>query len=467
MKIDLRQFRRGGAPRELAPSFDVKAGFDGNSDADRDESLNRRLWRPIVIGSVIIAVFVFGFLIYAAISQISGAVVSSGVVRVEGNRQTIKHRDGGVIRQILVAEGERVAANEPLIIFDELQPRAQVAVLQSQEDGLLSQYARYQAEATRAPNISFPKELLTRQSNPEVAALIQTQQNLFASRRLFLEGQSAVLAQRMEQLDTRIEGLRTQIDSIDEQIALTEEELAGYRTLNEKGYAPKNLLLRYERSLADLRGRRGSLISDVSRTEEQKGETRLQLTSLLRQYQTEAAEGLRDTQTRLADVSPRLAAAKETLERTVVRSPVDGYVLNLTQFTVGGVAAPGETLMDIVPTNDSLVISARVSPQDIDQVEPGMSASVQLSAYSSRRLRALDAQVLTVGADRLLDERTGEPYFPVSLDVNVAELKDLGEGVRLTPGMPVQVMIKTGDRSILSFLLNPIEDTVNRALREP
>lgn len=466
MKIDFRSFRPGAPNREFQPQ-DLEAPTHFGREQTLSDEQRRRIWRPIIIGSAIIAIFVFGFLIYAAISQVSGAVVSSGVVRVEGNRQTIKHRDGGVIQEIIVTEGARVSSGQPLIIFDDLQARAQVDVLQNQEDSIQAQYARYHAEATRAANIAFPKDLLARQADPRVVGLIQTQQNLFASRRLYLDGQSAVLHQRMEQLDTRIQGLQTQIQSIDEQIALTEEELSGYETLHEKGYAPKNLLLRYERSLADLRGRRGSLVSDVARTQEQKGETRLQLTSLLQQYQTEASEGLRAAQAQLSDVSPRLSAAKEMLDRTVVRSPVDGYVLNLTQFTVGGVAAPGETLMDIVPANEQLVVSARVKPEDIDQVEPGMTATVRLSAYSSRKVRAVDGHVLTVGADRLVDDRTGDAYFPVTLSVDPSELAKLGAGVELSPGMPVQVMIKTGDRSILSFLLDPIEETVTHALREP
>lgn len=467
MKIDFRSFRPGAANREIQPLAIDAPGEFGREQTSLSDEQRRRIWRPIIVGSAVIAVFVVGFIIYAALSQVSGAVVSSGVVRVEGNRQTIKHRDGGVVREILVSEGARVDSGQPLIIFDDLQPRAQVDVLQNQEDSLQAQYARYRSEATRATNISFPKELLARQADPRVAGLIQTQQNLFASRRLYLDGQAAVLNQRMEQLDTRIQGLQTQIQSIDEQIALTEEELSGYEILHEKGYAPKNLLLRYERSLADLRGRRGSLISDVARTQEQKGETRLQLTSLMQQYQTEASEGLRDAQAQLSDVSPRLSAAREMLDRTVVRSPVDGYVLNLTQFTVGGVASPGETLMDIVPANEQLVVSARVKPEDIDQVEPGMTATVRLSAYSSRKVGAVDGRVLTVGADRLVDDRTGDAYFPVTLNVDPSELSQLGAGVELSPGMPVQVMIKTGERSILSFLLDPIEETVSHALREP
>lgn len=456
MKLDL-----GPVRSYVAPSF-KESGPEPAVDAD----LQARLWRPIKIGSIIVAVFVFGLIVWASFTPVSTGVTSQGVLRVESNRKTLRHREGGTVRAILVKDGDRVRAGQPLIRFDDVQARAAFDVLQNQNDSLLAQSARFAAESTDRPTIDFPPDLMARMSDPRVAGLIRDQQFLFTSRLQLFESQSSVLRQRMDQLQTRIDGLQTQVASIDEQVRLTQEELTGYKSLYEKGYAPKTLILRYERAVADLEGRRGSLVSDISRTREQMGETSMQAVSLREERQSQAAEGLRDMQTRIADTAPRLTAAKQTLEGTLVRSPVDGYVLNLSQFTVGGVAGPGEHLVDVVPANEALVVTAMIRPQDIEEVHVGMDARVRPSAFSQRWVNPLMAKVTAVSADRLTDDKTGQGFFRADLAIDPAELKKLGKNVRLTSGMPADVMIVTGKRTIMGFLISPITDTLNDAFRE-
>lgn len=453
---------------EIGPlrSTYVEPSFGTGDENTVNPELERRLRRPMVVGGAVIGAFVIGLGLWAAVTPIDSGVTAPGELRVEQNRKTIRHLGGGVVKAILVKEGDRVRPGQALLLFDDVQPRAQVDVLQNQADSFQSQAVRMMAEATGRKSVEFPPELLSRMSDPRVAAMIRDQQFLFASRLQFYEGQLAVLNQRMEQALTHISGLQAQVDSIDEQVRLTQEELNGYQTLYEKGFAPKTLILRYQRGLADLAGRKGALIADISKTREQIGETRLQIVTLRDQRESQAADTARDMQSRLADTLPRLTAAQQQLNGATVRSPADGFVLNLSQFTVGGVAAPGEVLMDVVPANAPLMVTALIKPQDIDEVRPGMEAHVRLDAFNSRFVSPLPATVVTVSADRLTDQKTGQGYFKADLRIDPKELVKLGKGVRLTPGMPASTMIVTGKRTIMAFLVSPITDTLQDAFRE-
>jgi HlyD family type I secretion membrane fusion protein len=456
MKLDFN------APRPYeTPSF-------GDKDlVPLDGTMDRRIKRPIVVGSIVVGVFVVGLTLFAAIARIDSAVVAPGTVRVEDNRKTIRHREGGTVRAILVREGERVKQNQVLLTFDEVQPKSTTDVLQNQYDALLAQTARFQSEATSLQTVNFAPELTARAAtDPRVAGIIRDQEFLFSTRYSFFETQGAVLNQKLQQLETQIGGVQAQVDAVKESDALTREELAGYQTLYEKGYAPKTLILRYKRTLADLTGRRGQLIAEITRLREQIGETRLQITTLREQRISQAAEGLRQMQTGLAEVTPKLTAARQTLNAATVRSPADGYVLDLTQFTVGGIVAPGERLMSVVPADAPLIVTARIRPQDIDSVHDGMQARVRLSAFNARTAPPVDAEVLTVSADQLVDEKTGVGYFRADLRIPPAELAKLPKGSKLTPGMPAEAMIVTGRRSILSYIVSPITDTIRDALRE-
>jgi HlyD family type I secretion membrane fusion protein len=459
MKFDLEPIKRILGPiKPLDPRFDV-------SEPGPDKVLDKRMWRPIIIGCVVVGVFVFGMLIWAGFSQISSATSAQAEIRVEASRKTLRHREGGVVSEILVREGQRVAAGATLLRFDSVQAAAAVDVLQNQHDAVLAQSARFTAESVGARTLVLPPELTERMADPRVAGLIRDQQLLFNSRLQFFLSQEAVLGQRIDQLATQMVGVQAQLDSVDEQIALTREELAGYQTLYEKGYAPKTLILRYERSLSELGGRRGALTSELNRLRQAQGEARLQLTTLRNQRITEAAEGLRQMQTQLSDLGPRLTAAKQVLDRTTVRSPVDGYVLNLTQFTVGGVVTPGELLMDVVPADAPLIVHARIPPQDIDSVTVGQRARVEIIPFAQRS-SPLEAKVTSVSADRLVDAQSGAAYFLAELRIDPADLGKLPEGATLTPGMPARAMIITGRRSVLDYMVSPLTDTFEGALRE-
>jgi HlyD family type I secretion membrane fusion protein len=357
MKLDLTPVRSS----YVAPSF------DSDDRLPVDPALRHRMRRPMVVGGLFILVFVLGLGIWASFSSLANGVTAPGEVRVESNRKSLKaHREGGTVRQILVQEGQHVRAGQPLIVFNDIEARAAFDVLQNQYDSLEAQAARLQAEAVGRNTLEFPADLTARMSDPRVAGMIRDQQFLFTTRAQLFQSQISVLQQRIDQAKTQVMGDEAQVASVDEQAKLTQDELNGYQQLYDKGFAPKPVVLARQRAMADLAGRKGQLTADIGRIRQQMGETQMQMAATRDTRTSQAAEQLRDTQAKLADTLPRLAAAREALENTVVKAPVDGYVFGLTQFTVGGVVAPDEPLMDIVPSNAPVIVTAMVPPHQID-----------------------------------------------------------------------------------------------------
>lgn len=439
--------------------------FTADAKADLTPALRRRLSQPLYAGVGLIVVFLVGAGVWSMVTPVAGGVTAPGVVKPENNRKTLKHPDGGVVQTLSVHEGDLVKKGQVLLTLDDAQSRAQVDILQNQYDNFLAQRARYEADLQHRAAIAFPEELTSRRSDPRIALLMQNQENLFVSNRSLIQAQSDVLRQRVEELGSRIGGLKSQIEAIDSQSRLVKEESDGLKGLYAQGYAPKTRVLAMDRSMAQLAGDRGAQIAQVAQTEQTIGETRIQLAQLAQQATTVAADGLRDTQTKLSDVIPRLRAAQVQLDATKVRSPVDGYVLNLTQFTLGGVIRPGEDMMDIVPIDAPLIIEAKLRPDMIDEVRPGTKALVTFSGYHARRMSKLDADVITVSADQKSDPR-GQAFFDAQVRIKPEELKRLPPGVRLTPGLPASAIFTTGDRTVFEYLIGPLRDTITNSMHE-
>ncbi|WP_309605375.1 HlyD family type I secretion periplasmic adaptor subunit [Phenylobacterium sp.] len=456
MKLDLTPVR----------SSYVVPSFGGDDRLPVDPILRRRMRRPMIIGGMVIAILVLGLTLWASLSPLATGITAQGEVRVEANRKTIRHKESGTVRQILVREGQHVRAGQPMIVFSDVEARAATDVYQNQVDSFEAQAARLIAEATGRPAPAFPADLMARMSDPRVAGMIRDQQFLFTTRTQLYQSQNSVLNERIGQLQTQIEGQQAQVASVDEQRRLTAEEMAGYQTLYDKGFAPRPLILRYQRSIADLDGRKGSLLADIARLRQQMGETRMQMVAARDTRTSQAADGLRDAQSRLADAVPRLTTARETLNATVVRSPVDGYVFNLTQFTLGGITAPGELLMDVVPANAPLIVTALIKPEDVNEVRVGMPARVRFTGLNQRWNSPLEAKVMLVSADKMTNEKTGVAFYRVDLRVDPKELMKLGKGTQITPGMPAQAMIVTGARTVMGSLISPITDTLRDALHD-
>jgi len=461
----------------------VTPTFGSNEVEPLDPHMAKRMRRPMIFGAAVIGILVVGLGLWATFTPLASGITAPGEVEVEMNLKTLRHKEGGVVRQILVREGQKVSADQPLLIFDDTESRAMVDVLQNQADSLQAQAARAAAEATGRPTIDFPPELVSRIGDPRVAGLMRNQQLLFSSRMQLYQSQAQVLEQRIEQSQQQIEGDKAQIASNQQQSQLTAEEMGGYQTLYAKGYAPKSLILRYQRSMADFGGRMGQLNADIARLRQQEGETRMQMTSLRNQRQTQAADEMRDAQSKLSEAMPRLTTAKQALAGTVIRSPVEGYVFNLTQYTPGGAVGAGEVLMQVVPTNAPLMISAMVKPQDILSVKVGMDAQVRIAALNPRWHGPMKGKVVMIGPDKSSPppssraaagqggQAAPDPlamgFYRVDVQIDPKELTKLKPGEHITPGMPATVMLVSGKRTLMGFLISPITDTIQHSMHEP
>ncbi len=431
-----------------------------------DEALEQNLRRPMMIGGLLVLVLAVGLLLWAAIFNISGAVLAPGVVKVENNSKNLSRLESGIVRQIFVREGQKVAKGQLLIRFDDTQTKATVDIFQGVVDSSTAQIARFNAEAANAADVSFPVELTSRSANPQVAALLAGQRALFQNRMMLYRSQAMVLNSQAQQLGSQLSGLQIQAQSIEDQSKLLKEELDGVRELSRQGYAPNSRLLALERGAVQVRGQKGSMLAEMARARQAIGEIRLQVAQLEDRRQTEISDGIRAAQERLADAAPKLRAVLEQQQQTEIRAPVAGYVFNLTQFTEGGVAGSGQTLMQIVPTNTQLVIAAEVSPRDIADVRLGMPARVTLMGFNPRTVSPVEGKVTLVSADARTAEKSGTSFFFVEVTVPAAELAKAGSGVHLAPGMQASVAIVTGERTILDYLLQPFTDSMKSALKE-
>lgn len=457
------------ARKLLRPDPDATAiapVFDPSGAAANAQIIRLRLRRPILVGSIITLVLVLGLLIWASVASVSGAVVAAGTVSVQDNLKQLRYRDGGIVRQILVHEGDLVRRGQVLLRFDKVTNQATVDIYQSVYDTALAEIARYQAEATNARDIVFPQPLLARARDPRAEALIEGQRSLFQTRMMLYRSQADVLGGQIQQLETQLGGMRAQQTALGSQSALINDELKGVSDLNKLGYAPRSRLLALQRSAAELTGQRGAMTSDMGRVTQQMSAIRLQIAQLNDKRQTDAAEGLATAEQKLTDAIPKLRAAQESLTGTDVIAPVDGYVFNLSQFTEGGVAQPGEMLMQIVPINQPLEIIAMVKPTDIAEVRVGMPARVTLTAYNPRTTPEVDGTVSLVSADAVVDQATHATFYTVRIKVPPQNLARAGKDVHLSPGMPANISIITSSRTIMSYLLSPITEPLRSALRE-
>jgi len=430
-----------------------------------DVPLRHRIGAPLAAGAFLLIAFFAGFGGWAALAPLSSATVAEGVIRVETHRKTVQHLEGGIVREILVNEGDKVTAGQVLMRLDKTQSGTTVSVLQDQQDALLALQARLEAERDGLDAIQFPPELSARQSDPKVATVVGGQQKIFDTRRQSLRAQLGILSQRVEQLGSEIAGHKAQLVSANEQIQLTQEEIATVTDLLNRGLERKPRLLALQRQQSYLEGSRGEQLGAIAKAQQEIGEAKLQSADLLDKRSSEIALELRDTQSRLLENRQKLGAAVDVDNRMEVVAPVSGQVVDLKVHTLGGVVRPGDALLDIVPQSDELVVEARVRPVDIDAVHAGQSAQVALTAYKQRTTPRLDGRLATVSADALIDESRHISYYSAEIHIDSSELAKLN-GVQLYPGMPAEVMIVTGERTLLQYFIQPVIDSFHRAFRE-
>jgi HlyD family secretion protein len=422
-------------------------------------------WRQLLIGFLALAVLVGGFGTWAVRASIAGAVIASGQIEVDQNRQVVQHPDGGVVEVIAVRDGDVVEAGDLLIGLDPTLLQSELTIVESQLYELIARLARLEAERDNAMSLTYPVELLEAAAeNEDVADMVDGQARLFAARADTMAREIEQLEKRKSQLSNQLDGILSQQTALARQLTLIGRELTDQQSLLDRGLAQMSRVLALQREEAQLEGRLGELSASAAENEGRSTEIDIQILKLQQTRREEAITELRDIRYRELELSEQRRSLIERLSRLDIRAPVGGVVYGLTVFAPRSVIRPADPVLFIVPQDRPLVIAARVSPIDIDQVYPGQPAMLRFSAFDNRTTPELTGHVLRRSADAFTDEQTGVPYYRAELTLDDGELAKLG-GETLVPGMPVEVFIRTGDRSPMSYMLKPITDYFTRAMR--
>jgi HlyD family type I secretion membrane fusion protein len=430
---------------------------------------------PIALGLLILLIWACGFGVWATVAPLASAVVASGSFVATGQNKQVQHLEGGIIRQLLVREGDIVEANQPLLRLDDTAAQSKLRRLVTRQYRLLATAARLRAEINASDRLQLPLALVAEKGDPEVQSIVQAQEGELMARRQSLANQEQVLRKEIAALKESVRGYEAQMSANRERYALFDEELKAKSPLIEHQLIRKSEILALQRSevglageLGDLLGHSGDATERIARAEQQIAQLRLAAVE-------KASEDLRGTETELDDLREQILAARDVVQRTEVRAPVRGIVVKLNQYTTGGVVAPGGTILELLPVNDELVIEARVNPNEITHVREGQSALIRLTALNQRLTPMIEGKVIYVSADTVIDQgarRTGEQEaarrdtFIVRVRLDDHDLRHKVENFRPTPGMPADIFVETGQRTFVTYLMRPVADSFSRAFRE-
>jgi HlyD family type I secretion membrane fusion protein len=421
--------------------------------------------KPAMAGYAIIAL-TFGIMgTWAATAPLDSAVAASGTLVKEMSRKTVQHFEGGITKEILVREGDHIETGQVLFRMDPTQPRANVDTFGNQLNALLAQEARLIAERDRAASITFPEQLLRNQKDDAVASIMSDQQGQFQDRRKSLEGQISILRSRIETLKTEIEGLDNERQSRERQVGFLSDEIDGLRGLFERGLAPKSRLLALEREKANLEGQIGRSIADRSKALNNIGESDLQIRQTNQKFDEDVSKDITEVRSKISDVREKFLVAKDVLRRLDITAPTSGVVQNLRVFTIGAVVRAGEPLLDVVPDAEDLIVQAHVAPNDVDRLRPGMNAEVRFTSFHSRTIPVISGVVTSISRDRLIDEASKQPYFLAQVQVTEEKLPPELQG-RLIAGLPTEVIVPTGERTLVQYIAQPLTSALRKTFRE-
>nr|WP_011116756.1 HlyD family type I secretion periplasmic adaptor subunit [Ruegeria sp. PR1b]AAN05150.1 RB129 [Ruegeria sp. PR1b] len=423
--------------------------------------------RTMIFGFLGVFALLGGVIAWIAFSSISGAVVASGQIEVDRNRQVVQHIDGGIVAEILVEEGDVVEVGQVLLRLDATDLISQLRITENQLFEMMARRGRLEAERDEADEIHFAPELLTlKDTRPDVADFVQGQLRLFQARRESVEREVAQLDKRASQIKDQILGIQAQQKATREQLDLIQEELNNQQALFDRGLAQASVVVNLERNQADLEGRLGELTASEAQARGRITELEIEALGLRTQRQETAIGQLRDMRYRERQLMENRRAMRDRLDRMDIVAPVSGVVYGLAVKTPRSVIRPAEPLLYLVPQDRPLVISAQVAPTDIDQIYVGQSVSVRLPALDQRRTPELFGTVTRVSADAFQDDASGRSFYRSEIQLDPGELERLPEGTSLVPGMPVSSFLKTADRSPLAYLIKPLTDYFARAFRE-
>ena len=455
--VERFEFMSGALTREV---IDVPVCVDADeipkAPSDRD---------AIVAGCVVGAVFLIGFGGWAALAPLSSAAVAPGEIRVDSHRKTVQHMEDGIIRSILVREGDEVRQGQVLMQLDDTQAMANVTALEGQDYALLAEEARLTAERDNLPAVAFPLALERACADPRFASICTGQENIFADSKKNLDGRVSILNQQIDQLHSEIDGRQAQQDALQKQIQIVDDEVKRVKPLVDQNLLPQPRLLALQQQAAGLEGDRGEQFANIAKAEQEIGQTQIEIANTLNQNNTDIANDLRTTQDQIVGVEEKLRAAADVERRTAIVAPQSGKVVDLRYFTPGGVVKAGEPILDIVPQQDDLIVEAQVRPLDIEAVHKGLDAQIRLVAFPNHNSPTVKGQVTEVSADTLTNKQTGQPYYTAEVSIDARELARLKD-VKLYPGMPADVLIVTGRRTLLDYLLDPLRSSFSRAFRE-
>jgi len=421
---------------------------------------------PLLVGLAALALLVGGFGLWSVAATIAGAIVAPGQIEVERNRQVVQHPDGGVVGAILVEEGDAVEAGEVLVRLDGTLLESELAIVEDQLFEAMARGARLEAERDEADTVIFEDELLeAARRRGDVGDMIDAQRRLFTARRDTLAREVEQLGRRQGQIESQIAGIDAERAALVLQLGFIREELASVRSLFEKGLAQASRVLALQREEARLEGSVGRLAASRAEAQGRITETGIEILKLAKQRREEAISRLSEVRARELEFAERRRKMRETLSRLDIRAPSAGLVYDLAVHAPRSVVRPAEPVMYIIPQDRPLIVTARIDPTDIDQISAGQAASLRFPAFDRRTTPALSGTVAKVSADAFVDETTRTSYYRVEIVLPENEIARL-EGRGLVPGMPVDVFIRTAERTPMSYLVKPLTDYFSKSFRE-
>ncbi|MFI3154584.1 MAG: HlyD family type I secretion periplasmic adaptor subunit [Methylococcaceae bacterium] len=408
------------------------------------------------IGIAILFATFLVFAVWAFWAPLDSSALAEGVVVVKSHRKSVQHLDGGIVAKILIKEGELVKEGQPLLVLDDAQIKAQLEIARTQNITLAAQVARLRAERDRLNKVDYPK-LLDDDSDPRIVEAKLAENNVFYSSKKAHDGEMAVLNERIGQISSKIKGLQGQIDSKKQLVVSFTEEINDLKELLAEGFADKLRLRDLERNRALHSGEIAELYSEIATNQMLISETRLQILQVQQKFQEEVAGKLSEAQAQFNDAAERVAASQDKLNRIVITAPSSGVVMGLSVHNENSVIPPGQAVFEIVPQDAELTIEAKVSPTDIDRVVVGLMAEIRFSSFKQAEVAKMNGKVIYLSADRITDEKTGNSYYKALVELTPESSKDLGN-LQLLPGMPAEVLINIGERTLFEYLTRPITD---------
>jgi HlyD family type I secretion membrane fusion protein len=416
------------------------------------------------VGVGLIALLAVGFGSWASLAPLASGVIASGVVIAEGERSVLRHLDGGIVKEIRVTEGQTVTAGQVLVRLEEARTHARLEALQAEYEDDLARYTRLRAEQADARTIAFPPEL-TQRDGPRVREIMQGEIAYFNERRADLEAELDITLKRRGLYDRHIAGVEARMTAETSQLAIIEEELSGLEQLFKDGYVSHTRILRLKRERAGLEGSLGEGRSSIAQGQIKRIEADAEAVKIQTAFRMQVMAEFREVQAKLFHLEEKIREEADKLARLDIRAPKAGAVLDLRVHAEGAVLLPGDPVLDIVPTGETVVIEAKIRPTDVDNVLVGAEAEVRFPAFRQRTTPAVLGRVIMVAADTLIDGATKQAFYPARIVLHEAERERLGDR-SLVPGMPAEVTIRAGERTFIEYLLEPLTDVLARSFKE-